>query len=55
LPFWTVALVVARKCEGAAVNPRLGAMVLVEAGSASRVRITFDHTTRAFLKVEPIP
>jgi hypothetical protein len=53
LPFWTVALVMGAHCEGA-VDPRLGAMVLVEAGSASRVRITFDRTTRAFLKVEPI-
>jgi hypothetical protein len=54
LYFWTVAVVVGARCEG---NPsaQLGAAALVETGSASRVRITFDHHTRAFLKVEPAP
>jgi hypothetical protein len=55
LLFWSVAVVVARRCEGAPVSPTLGAMVLLEPGSTSRVRITFDRTTRTFLKVEPIP
>jgi hypothetical protein len=54
LYFWTVALVVGARCEGQ-VDPRLGAMALVEAGGASRVKITFDPKTRAFLKVEPTP
>jgi hypothetical protein len=54
LRFWTVAVVIGARCEGA-VNPRLGSMSLVEAGSASRVRITFDRHTRAFIKVDPIP
>jgi hypothetical protein len=54
LPYWSVALVVGARCEGG-VNPRLGAMALVEAGSASRVRITFDQHTKVFLKVEALP
>ena len=41
------------ECDLAAVAA--GAAALVEAGSASRVRITFDRHTRAFLKVEAIP
>ena len=52
-PFWTVALVVGAGCGGK-VKAAIGAAALVEAGQASRVRITFDRHTRAFLKVEPI-
>jgi len=52
--FWTLALVVGAACD-ARVKPAIGAAALVEAGKASRVRITFDRHTRAFLKVEPIP
>jgi hypothetical protein len=53
LPFWSVALMVGARCDGE-VNPRIGAAALVEVGSASRVRITFDRNTGQFLKVEPI-
>jgi hypothetical protein len=51
--FWPVALVVGKSCGGK-VKPAIGAAALVEAGKASRVRITFDRHTRAFVKVEPI-
>ena len=54
LTSWTVAVVIGAHCDGAA-TPRLGAMAMVELGSASKVKITFDRHTRAFLKVEPIP
>jgi hypothetical protein len=50
----SVALAIGARCDGSA-KPRIAAAALVEAGSASRVRITFDRHTRAFLKVEPIP
>lgn len=53
-PFWTVALVVGLRCDGAAVKSHVGAAALVETGSASAARITFDRHTRAFLKVEPV-
>ena len=52
-PMWTVPLVVGARCDGTA-KQRLVAAALVEAGSASQVRITFDVHTRAFLKVEPV-
>ncbi|MBX3186574.1 MAG: hypothetical protein KF819_06150 [Labilithrix sp.] len=52
--FWTVPLVVGARCEGA-VKPNIGAAALVENGGASKVRVTFDRHTRAFLKVEPLP
>jgi hypothetical protein len=51
--YWKVPLVVGAACE-AKVKPALGAALMVEAGSISRVRITFDRRTQAFLKVEPI-
>lgn len=54
LAFWSVAVVIGARCDGG-VTPTLGAMALVEAGGATRVKITFDRHTRAFLKVEPIP
>jgi hypothetical protein len=52
-PMWTVPLVVGARCDGTSKD-RLVAAALVEAGAASRVRITFDVHTRAFLKVEPL-
>jgi hypothetical protein len=54
LPFWVVAIVVGARCDGPPVESNLGAAALLEAGAASRVRITFDRRTRAFLKVEPL-
>jgi hypothetical protein len=52
--FWTLAVVVGARCEGA-VKSNIGAAALIESGGASRVRISFDRHTRAFLKVEPLP
>lgn len=54
LPFWTVAVVVGNRC-GDPATPRVGAAAVVERGTASRVRVTFDRHSRAFIKVEPIP
>lgn len=51
--FWIVALVVGARCDGA--EPTVGAATLVPTGSASQVTITFERTTRAFLKVQPSP
>lgn len=53
--FWTVPLVIGARCDGDAVQPNIGAAALVAAGTASRVTITFERTTRAFLKVQPLP
>ena len=53
--FWTVPLVIGARCDGAAVEPNIGAAALVAAGTASRVTITFERTTHAFLKVQPLP
>jgi hypothetical protein len=50
----SVAVAIGARCDGSA-KPRVAAAALVEAGSASRVRIIFDRNTRSFLKVEPIP
>jgi hypothetical protein len=52
-PMWTVPLVVGARCDGTSKD-RLVAAALVEAGAASRVRITFDVHTRAFIKVDPL-
>lgn len=54
LPFWIVALVVGARCDGG-FDPEMGAAAQVAIGSASRVRITFDRSTRVFLRVEPLP
>ncbi len=52
-PMWTVPLVIGARCDGGSKD-RLVAAALVETGSASQVRITFDLHTRAFIKVDPI-
>jgi hypothetical protein len=52
--FWTVPLVIGARCDGA-VQTNIGAAALVAVGTASRVTITFERTTRAFLKVQPLP
>ncbi len=51
--FWTVPVVVGRRCEGS-VKTNVGAAALVEAGGVAKVRVTFDRHTRAFLKVDPL-
>ncbi len=53
LPFWNVALVVGAECKGG-YEPRIAAAAQVAIGSASRVRVTFDRSTKAFLRVEPM-
>lgn len=52
--FWTVAVVVGKRCEGS-VKSNIGAAALIETGQASKVRVTFDRHTRAFIKVVPFP
>ena len=52
LPFWNVALVVGAECKGG-YEPRIAAAAQVAIGSASRVRVTFDRSTKVFLRVEP--
>jgi hypothetical protein len=54
LPFWIVALVVGAQCDGG-YDPQIAAAGQVAIGSASRVRITFDRSTKVFLRVEPVP
>jgi len=54
LPFWIVALVVGAQCDGG-YEPQIAAASQVAIGSASRVRITFDRSTKVFLRVEPLP
>jgi hypothetical protein len=53
LYYWHMVAAVGARCDGGA-PPRIGAAVFVEAGSASRVKVTYDRRTRAFLKVEPL-
>jgi hypothetical protein len=53
LYFWHMIAAVGARCEGGAPE-RIGAAAFVEAGSASRIKVTFDPRTRAFLKVEPL-
>jgi hypothetical protein len=53
LYFWHMVAAVGAHCEGT-VPARIGAAVFVEVGSASRIQVTFDRRTRAFLKVEPL-
>ena len=53
LYFWTMVAAVGARCDGGS-PPRIGAAAFVEVGSASRIKVTFDRRTRAFLKVEPV-
>ena len=53
LYFWHMVAAVGARCDGSA-PPRIGAAVFVDAGSASRIKVTFDRRTRAFSKVEPV-
>ena len=53
LYFWHAAAVIGAPCEGA-VPSSIGAAAFVSRGSASRVQITFDRRTRAFVRVQPL-
>ena len=50
---WPIAVVVGAGCDRE-FKPFVGVTALVEAGKASRVRMTFDRHTGFVLKIEPI-
>lgn len=53
IPLWPIAVVVGAGC-GREFKPFVGVTALLEAGTASRARMTFDRRTGYVLKIEPI-